>query len=221
MRRSIDQPSDVQPQAIGRHVVAAFFIKLCVIYGVWLAAWPWTQNVYRAFFRQVGQSLLHKVGNTGRVKFTNMDQVERERDTLMILENTAFTKQHEENPVSARYLGYLPTGFTIALVLATPTPWHRRLWSLFLGVILIQLFITFQLWLGVLWRFSGPATDSFFIYHPGTFWRGALDVLRKVLAMSPVTAYIAPVFIWLLVSFRVEDLTRILGGRAAVRTATP
>jgi hypothetical protein len=47
-------------------------------------------------------------------------------------------------------------------------------------------------------------------------------VLLKVLALSPVTAYIAPVVIWALVCFRREDLVRIVSQvRGPGATAAP
>ena len=46
------------------------------------------------------------------------------------------------------------------------------------------------------------------IYQPGTFGKSALTVCLKVFSMSPVTSYIAPVFIWILVMFRRDDVAR-------------
>ncbi|MBI1825905.1 MAG: hypothetical protein HY287_16235 [Planctomycetes bacterium] len=193
------------------HPIALFFATLCVIYAIWLAWWPWLGPAYRNVFSTLGVSVVGSVGESGHVRFTAPEKIGHESDVLLVLENAKKPGSQGRLPISSRTIGYLPTGFTLALIIATPTAWHRRLWSLFWGLVLISLFVGLNLWLQVADHFSGPASDPFFAYHPGPFWRATLTIMLKVLSKSPVTTYIAPVFIWLIVSFRREDVGRLLG----------
>jgi len=193
------------------HPIALFFVTLCVMYALWLAWCPWLGAIYRNAFSTLGVGVVGNVGESGRVRFTVPEKIGHDSDVLLILENSRHPGLQGRLPISSRTLGYLPTGFALALIVATPTPWLRRLWALFWGLILISLFVGLNLWLQVADKFTGLASDPFFVYHPAPFWHEILTIMLKVLSKSPVTTYIAPVFIWLIVSFRREDVARFLG----------
>ena len=54
-------------------------------------------------------------------------------------------------------------------------------------------------------NFSGEGPSAVFAPHPWV--RSGLQALFLVVSMSPVTAYVAPVFVWILATFRRGDLT--------------
>ncbi len=101
-------------------------------------------------------------------------------DTLIILQNTTLTAPDGEDAarreIDSRSIGWVPTALTIALVLATPIPWTRRLLALAGGLVLIHLFIffTLQSWI---WNKS---TDVSLMALSG-FWQRAADSLNYAL----------------------------------------
>ena len=74
---------------------------------------------------------------------------------------------------------------------------------------MISGFVALKLSLQMLNVYSNK--DVLAIYDFGPFWKAAFTIVLKVLAMSPVTAYIAPVFIWIVLVFRRDDLKPLAG----------
>lgn len=185
-----------------------FVLKLAIVYGLLLIPWPGVMAAYRAAYCAGGNIFFRTLGGAGRVYFTPSEQiVAKDKDVSARLENIA-THTGGVMEISSRSMGYLPTSFAMALVVAAPIPWKRRAISLFWGIALISVYVGVELWLRLVNLFSGA--DVMAVYTLGPFWKGLVMVLVKVLGMSPVTAYIAPVVIWTLVCFRREDLVRIV-----------
>jgi len=188
-----------------------FVLKLAIVYGILLIPWPGVMAAYRAAYCAGGNIFFRTLGGTGRVYFTPKEQTvakDKDKDVSARLENIA-TRAAGIMEMNSRSMGYLPTSFTIALIVAAPLPWKRRTIGLLWGMALISVFVSVELWLRLVNVFSN--SDAMAVYSFGPFWKGTVVVLVKVLSMSPVTAYIAPVVIWALVCFRREDLLRAAG----------
>ena len=184
-----------------------FVLKLAIVYGLFLIPWPGALTAYRAAFCFGGNIFFRTLGGTGRVYLSPKEQpVTSDKDVSARLENIK-TRAAGIMELNSRLMGYLPTGFTIALIAAAPVPRKRRAFALLWGTALIGVFVGALLWLRLVNVLSN--SDDMAVYAFGPFWKGMVVVLLKVLALSPVTAYIAPVVIWALVCFRREDLVRI------------
>ncbi len=109
---------------------------------------------------------------------------------------------------NSRMTGYLPTVEVIALILATTIPWRRRWRALLWGFVLVNGFIAMRLAITLLHLFSGQWPWA--LYAPGPFWGRILDGTYEVVGISPMLGFAAPVFIWIVATFRREDLGRFL-----------
>lgn len=192
------------------------FVALLVVYYTALVAlslWPPYMNAYRAGFRTCGNLLLGRFGSTARVEFTPADPTEDMDDTAGMITKLSPLPAKASMKIKSRHMGYLPTAFALALILATPVPWRRRAVALLWGFLLINGFVLAKLVLQIGNALSNEDTMRVFLLAPAT--KSLLVALQKVVAMSPVTAYIAPIFIWALVCLRMEDLRRLTRTRTA------
>jgi hypothetical protein len=190
--------------------VAAFFLKVAVIYGLLVTPLFRAHEAYGWTFRAGCNMFFRNMGDGGRVYFSKNPAENMDQDTLVSIKNVR--KQGAPGgtfEINSYTFGYLATAFLVALVLATPVPWPRRLLALAVGLGLVSAFVTFRVYLQLVDGFSPPSPIA--AYSFGPFWKKCIIVLIKVLSMSPVTMYIAPVFIWILVTFRREDVARFAG----------
>ena len=197
--------------------IAAFFLKVIFFYALLMIPWPGVKDGYGYIFRACGNTFFRTFGSTGRVYFhpiTDQPVGKDAKDTTAKLENI---KSGRRGPMdmNSRLMGYLPTAFAAALILATPVPWSRRLWALLWGVLLMSGFAGLELALRFLDAFSDK--NDLMVFSLGPAAKGTVVNLLNVLGMSPVTAYIAPIFVWILVTFRRGDWAILLASSVSPR----
>jgi hypothetical protein len=184
-----------------------------------MTPWPGVQEGYAYLYRAGGNIVFRTFGSSGRVYFhpiTDQPVGKDAKDTAAKLENIKSGVRGTMD-MNSRLMGYLPTAFAVALILATPVPWPRRGWSLLWGVLLMSAFAGFELMLRLLDAFSDDNALS--LYSFGKVGKTMLLMTLKVIGMSPVTAYIASIFVWILVTFRRGDWANLLP--AAPRASVP
>jgi len=104
--------------------------------------------------------------------------------------------------VDAWQMGWTPTAFLMALVLATPISWQRRLWSLLLSLLCVHSFILLTVGISI-WNES--TRISLVTLTP--FWKAIANQVED-LALDPVgPSFFAAALIWILVSFGRQDFT--------------
>ncbi len=188
-----------------RKSIAAFFLKVILFYALLMIPWPGVREGYAYLFRVCGNTVFRTFGSAGRVYFAPISPVpggKDAKDTSVTLENIQTRGARGTMDMNSRLMGYLPTAFAAALILATPVPWSRRLWALLWG------FGGFELALRLLDAFSDKNVLA--VFSLGPVGKALIVILMKVLAMSPVSAYIAPIFVWILVTFRRGDWAKLL-----------
>jgi len=193
-------------------VVTLFFGKLILLYALFLIPWPGVRDAYAAGFRAGGNFLFRTFGDSGRVYFEPMAIAGKgfdAYDTNVVIQNLGKGIRGAIPGINSRLMGYLPTAFAASLILATPIPWRRRWIALCLGAALMSGFAAFELWLRLLETFSNPA--EFSLYEWPAWGRTLLAAALAIVGKSPVTAYIAPVFVWIVVALRRDDIRRVLG----------
>jgi len=197
--------------------IAAFFLKAALWYALLLFPWLGGARVYATAFRTAGNVLFRVFGSSGRVYFNPLPPG-KERDTEIVLENIKTRGARGTMDANSRRMGFMATAFLSALVLATPIPRPRRLVALVWGLVLISVFVAFKMYLQLVNAFSDDNVLA--IYTFGAFTKTVVVALIKVFSMSPVTAYIAPVVIWVLVAFRRGDLAGLAVFRRTSGEAT-
>ena len=191
--------------------VAAFFLKVIIFYALLMIPWPGVMGAYGYVFRACGNTVFRTFGSTGRVHFAPITPVpagKDAKDTTVTLENIKTRGARGTMEMNSRLMGYLPAAFAVALILATPVPWSRRGWSLLWGLLLMGVFTGLELTLRLVDAFSDKNVLA--VFSLGPVAKATVIILLKVIALSPVTAYIAPVFVWILVTFRRTDWTTLL-----------
>jgi hypothetical protein len=183
-----------------------FLLRFVVIFGVLIVPWPGLNQAYSQYFQSLGQMVFGTTGDGPRKIVIGPSSGKRQGlDTLIVLQNTALTAGEGKqtlraDEIDSRSIGWVPTAVTIALVLATPIPWTRRLIALGGGLVLIHLFIflSLQSWI---WN-NSPSVSLLAL---SSFWQQAADALNYALMNQLGISFTVPVVIWTLVTFRRQD----------------
>ena len=182
--------------------------RLLLFYVLLMAPWPGLQHGYAALTRAAGNLAVAALGASDSVTFRRLDDNRGILDTEILLENRR-TNAIRQVPHSTRYAGYLATAFLAALVLATPMSWPHRCWALASGLLLLHACIALKLGCTLLLLGSDPSLS---IFAFGSQWKSVLTFAVSVLALPPW--FLAPIFLWILVSLRRDNWIKVLGDRA-------
>jgi hypothetical protein len=182
-----------------------------------MAPWPGWADAYGKAYAAAAAFLFGSTDPDRKVTIVHIDSKRRvspgswDRDTAVKLRIGGASVAPRRVPPfetsrSSRYTGYGPTALALALVLATPIPWRRRAWALPWAALLASVFVATMLAIWIYGWFYGEECLSLAPFSEEHAARAKLvaTVLDMNSWMGPY--YIAPVFIWVLVSFRREDL---------------
>lgn len=173
-----------------------------VCYGALIVAWPLVEKPYMAFYHLFGQTLFN--GFVGAdITLKPLDEQVSGRDTQIIIVNPN-TKFRGRLNHSAYITGYLSTALQISLIAATPLAWKRRGIALLLGLLLVQIFIEIRILSALLHALGSPPPLG--MIAPGPTAAALFDRAHELLAVSPMSGFIAPVIFWIIVSFRQSDI---------------
>lgn len=184
--------------------IAARFCLVGLLYGLMVLPWPGVRAGYAAFFRAGGNGIYPSLIPGGTVKLHPLREPKGQLDTVMVLRNLRSSKERRFM-TSSQKPGYLSTALVVALVLATPLPWRRRLWALLWGLILVTGFVACVTFVIVLYPFRAGGLA---LFGPPAPWDSVLAVCYTVATSSVVTWFIAPIFLWGLVCFQRSDWSR-------------
>jgi hypothetical protein len=185
-------------------------VLFAVVYGLLSIPWPGLQEAYSKAFRSAGQTAFHNFGPNGVVKFLPLEKPTRTTDSE-ITTGVKGDRRIGFSSISPRFLGYLPTIEIVALIIASSVPWRRRLLALLLGLIAIHAFIYLRLLLLIgIWFSNDTPWQQYYLAE------STLTVLKRaneVINISPTAGFVAPVLIWIAVTFRSSDWERIIRGK--------
>jgi hypothetical protein len=123
-------------------------------------------RIYAEFLAETGTLVFKKFPNGGYVNLKTQTGKGKNDLALFIsradwMEGTKITGV-TANKASDR-IGYLITAFFLALALATPLPWKRKLILVFGGFILVTLFVLLKLYIIILYSYT--QVDWFQLYQ--------------------------------------------------------
>ena len=188
--------------------LASRFALLAVYAVAFVLIWPWVGDWYGRAFRAGTMEMCRTLSTSWDVKLGALDHATAHSDSELTLTNRS-SRATAKGPLSSRYIGYAPTTFLVALILATPLTWRRRLTALFWGLVLTHVWIAFSMLLLVVHGYSRGDVVS--IFDVSRFTRIALAFMREALVKAPVVKYTVPAVIWMLVSFRQSDWAKMFG----------
>lgn len=192
--------------------IILFFLKASAIYFALMLPIPGLMSSYHAVVRGMGNVAFRSVGSGGSASFEPLKGDEYDKDTRIVLRNEK--TPGAEAPLETRlsYAAWRPTAFLIALVVASPVPWRRRAVSLIVGLGLVQVFVLMRLWVRIAVVLAAPQVGGrdnvLRAYEFARDTQGLLGVLSKI-DISPAVSYIVPAIVWVLVTFRREDWSRL------------
>lgn len=134
-------------------------------------------------------------------------QLKGEKDTLMLLKNRSRMKDFGMLRTSSRMVGYTPTAFLVALFLATPVGWRKRLWVFIIGLVLAHgyIFVRLSVYLAVgEWGFA--SAKPYALFSLGEFWSGILTAVNEVVNDNPMFYLPFSIFLWLVVNVLIGSL---------------
>lgn len=193
----------------GRRLALAFAM-LVLVYGALAALWSVAGDAYAAAYRSLGNAAFGTFfGSGGLVELRPAPPGAAADSVLAVRSRQRLV--WGETVHSARLTGYLPTIEVIALVLATPLPWRRRLRALGWALGGVQLFVALRLLLALVHYFNG--TEPWSLYALGAPASRLLAAAFELLVVSPTPSFVVPVVIWMAATFRRGDWERLTGGR--------
>ncbi len=213
-----------------------FFAKLVGIYALLLAPWPGVEEWFSRSFSSCADYMTYgywnrSAGDLETLGIFGTDAVARvyseyqaadpgdpatsllqkERDNsghdLLLVTGNISKFAFMNNRSSSRHLGYVPGAVLLALVLASPVSWKRRAFASVAGMLLTLCFVFARFSVLMLYLFHGDKPQS--VYQFEAPWDWILVHGYHLLAVVPATAYVVPLFLWGLVTFRKSDLTRL------------
>lgn len=199
--------------------MVTFFFLCVAVYALIVAPWPGVLDAYRAGFRAAGNVVFYRMGNGVSVSFTPLVTESVGPDTRLTMTRLSQPPVAKAMNIRAAYLAYRPMAFLVALVLATPIAWRRRLFALGWGLIGIHLFIALRIGVQLLAVLCVGDAVSVFSFLPAI--TEAVQKTALVLFSAPATTYTAPVFVWLVVTFRREDWQRLMAKPQPSRAPKP
>ena len=196
-----------------RKSVAAFCLRLVVLYVLFAAPWPGLADHYAKGFARcfdyitydafIGYGIL---GSDAMARVYPIAGSDLPHDIKLVIGNRRNRALTDRPRTSARHLGFVPAMVLACLVLATPVPWRRRASGLLWGELWIHLFIVIRFALVLAYAFQGNHPYSAFSLGP--LEARALFIAYDVLAVEPVTSYVVPIFVWIATVFNGSDLER-------------
>lgn len=168
------------------------------------------RDAYGKVFRAAGNRIFGTFGSRGVVRFRL-----RTENSPEGMDTTVYLRVRPEPRlrwVTCRSwdTGWRPVATFFALMLATPIPWSRRWRALCWGIVSVHVFVVLRVLMLVIFGFcESPA--KFGLFSPSQYWVGIIEAAFEFVAIAPVGTIMAPLFIWILVSFRRGDWTAIFG----------
>ncbi len=195
--------------------IIRFFVLLGLAFTLLMLPLPGVRQIYARFFRATNQFMLGSFGRDGMVAILPRPMDGSAFDCDVILANRA-----KGTRVSATFssdVGYTPTAFLTALLIATPLPLRRRMGAFLWGMLLVHAVVGLTLLLQITFLFgSNPLIATFSLSE---FSQRTLAELTRLVLFAPFFSMVVPTFIWILVTFRTEDLTTIVRSERWCRSA--
>ncbi len=198
-----------------RRPILLFLCRFALGFGLLILPWPGWNGIYGRYFRAIGRIVFAE--NSGRriLRFEPAPDARPPLDTSIAIANRDQLDATGRGPVrilslDTRGVGWVPTALLLALVLASPVSWPRRLSALPGGLLLVHGFIFFSV-AAYIWNEStGLALLSL-----SPFWKTVAGDLEEILITQIGASFVVPALIWIVVTFRREDFSRMADARPA------
>jgi hypothetical protein len=206
-----------------RKLILGFLGRFLLAAALLFAPWPGWDAAYGRLLRATAQAVLGSFGSKGVVLFQpNDERDDALNDTKVFLGHRDQIGRGGNMPAatvkfSSRYVAYVPTALLVALVIASPVPWRRRLAALAGGLALAHAFVAGVLAVMIVRQYADSPDLLLFQFGPAE--RRVVKALYEVFVGYLGASYAVPVLLWIAVTFRREDWTRLFGQPGAPAAA--
>jgi hypothetical protein len=191
--------------------VLRFLCWFIPVYALLIAPWPGSRDLYSSYLRSVARLVLAENNSRRILRFEEVPLAKRNHtlDTRITVAN----RQQLDASGSGRAvmldldshgIGWVPTALLIALIVATPVTWTRRTWALLWGLLALHAVILVSIQVYI-WNQS-DTTSGLDLIVLTPFWKTIVSGLEETLVTQLGASFAIPVLIWILATFRVEDL---------------
>lgn len=185
--------------------IARFFVVALVVYTVLVLPWPGVRSTYRNAFLVAGRAMFSNFGDEGLVVFQPSAEDEDAAELLLGKRGEVLGGVR----VETGQVGFVPCVIMVALVVATPSRWKRKLRALFVGTLLVNVFVVFRIWLLLLYSFC--KNEPYRLYDPGPFWGKIVSRAAEFFFFAPTCSFMVPILIWFAVALYPEDIAAAFG----------
>ena len=200
--------------------ILLFCCRFALVYGLLIAPWPGWDAAYGRFFREVGNLIFSRTNPRHFVIFETGDAtIDAARPTEVLAGDRNLLDAHGYGPMKqmeldTRLVSFVPASLIIALILATPLPWRRRVWALWWGLICLYGFDFLQI---AIWLLQEPdnSPGGLALIDLPSFARTVVNHLLDILLDKMDMVGFVPIVIWVLVTFRQRDLAKLLSNDTA------
>ena len=195
---------------------------------------PSVENSYRNHYINMTDRIFKDFKGEGIVKAEpNPDESEKELDVMIMLSSKDLYRDAIRNNTNVRiartyifskFLGFLPLCVFLSLIIATPLNWKQKLVALLTGLLLVQLFVIFRLWVHMMFSFNNYEWLNV-VKLSGTS-SSIIDFMGAIFISNPVVAYLVPLAIWILVAIvpfprsRLTSAFNAMLGQATIQNGT-
>ena len=185
-------------------LVFYFLLKVAVFYSLIMLPVIFHTS-YATFYRAAGNKFFNPFYETGFAQFTKSSD---EYDTEITIGNYILPHPNGKGPIIVVPLssrsGYLPTALLLSLVLSSPIGFRRKIVALLAGSFIVTAFVMFKLWIQIL--YNCYSTEWLKLQPTSLTTLKVVNYIYTNFIDNPGPSLYFSVLIWLLVSFRINDL---------------
>ena len=197
-----------------RNPLVCFLGSFALWCGLFMLPWPGFNAAYGGYFRGLARQIFAEDGEGRAVRFEAAPmQGTRALDTRIVVDSLesadpAIHRRVKVLELDSRAVGWVPTAFVLALILATPFPWRRRGWAVIWGGLAIQVFVLFAVAVYILSE-TGQVHRLSLDGWPAIA-KVVVDSLEETLITQMGAGFVVPVAVWIGVMFRRGDFKFLL-----------
>lgn len=189
-------------------LIGRFVLRFAVVYGLLIMPWPGWKEVYSEYYRSLGNMVFGGGEERRSVDFErNTERVWPVNfDTLIVVANRDQLDHNGIGPqirlgLDTRQMGWIPSAVFLALTLAVPMTWKRRVSAWIWGVLLTQGYLIFSLWV-----FIGNESTRLSLLTLAPFWKNVAQAVETSVIYDPVGPNLLfPVLVFVVVAIRAGD----------------
>lgn len=190
--------------------IAAFLCRFGIFFLVLSIPWPGLNKTYGLFFRTLAQTVFAEQSGERELSFeATSENAKHPYDTRVVIVNRALVHSDGSGPIRNLNIGFgwQSTAVLLALILASPIPWHRRGSAALLGLVCLHGFMLLSMYFFI-WTESAEIGLTSFT----PFRKHVADAVREIVVGQIGLA--VPVAIWVLTTFRQNDQFKLLSPNA-------